>query len=186
MQKFCKQWLIVTFILICSQQVWSQPIDESCGLNEKARKLAALIISNPDQQRSVLTCNAKLAEIAANKAKEMALLGRVTHVGKQSANQRLIDSGYPLADIYPHVMSNQVEAIAGGLSTAEEVLADFLASDSHHMHLLGKHEFYMMQNEIGVGFHYDWKTPHVEYWVVYIAHQNPTANKNVKIAPSKD
>ncbi len=179
--------LIVIVILNLLMQLPVLAEDFSnCGLTPQAQKLAKLIIENPEQQRIELKCNPLLAKVAQDKAKEMSELGRVTHIGHSSANQRLIDAGYPLAEIYPRVMSNQVEAISGGLSTAEEAFKGFFNSEDHHMHLMAKHEFYMLQNEIGVGFHYEWSSPHVEYWVVYIAHQEPKVVKNVEVAPSKD
>ncbi len=159
---------------------------QQCGLTAEAQKLAQLIIESPEQQRTELKCNPLLAKVAQDKAKEMAELGRVTHIGRNSANQRLIDAGYPLAKLYPRVVANQVEAISGGQSTPVEAYQAFFHSEGHHMHLMGKHEFYALQNEIGVGFHYEWSSPHVEYWVVYIAHQEPKVVKNVEVAPSKD
>lgn len=35
--------------------------------------------------------------------------------------------------------------------------------------MLGEHDFYLEQDEIGVGFVSKWESPHVEYWAVYIA-----------------
>jgi hypothetical protein len=157
----------------------------ACGLHPKAIKLAQLIIRDPKQKRAKLSCNPVLAKVADEKAREMAELKRVTHIGKRGANIRLRDAGYQLAKIYPGMMSNNVEAIAGGISSPEDVWTAFKESNEHRMHVLAEHEFYLLQDEIGVGYFYDWHTPHVDYWVIYIAHQKPTLLA-VEIAPSKD
>ncbi|TQV70991.1 CAP domain-containing protein [Aliikangiella marina] len=157
-----------------------------CGNNENARQLAKLIILDPRQPRQKLSCNSLLTEIADKKAKEMAELGRVTHVGRSSANKRLIDAGYPLSKIYPRLFENNVEAIAGGISDANEMWEQFKLSETHRTHLLAEHEFYLLQDEIGVGFFKDRRSPHVEYWVVYLAHQGESKAYRGKVAKSKD
>jgi hypothetical protein len=156
-----------------------------CALHPKAVKLAELIMRDSEQKRVKLTCHPILAKVAAEKAKEMAELQRVTHIGKRGANIRLRDAGYQLAQIYPGMMSNNVEAIAGGIPSPEKMWEEFKGSKGHRVHLLAEHEFYLLQDEIGVGYFYDWHTPHVDYWVVYVAHQKPSLIK-VEVAPSKD
>jgi uncharacterized protein YkwD len=157
-----------------------------CGLNKQSRQLAKLIITDPNQQRTQLSCNPLLAKIANLKAKEMAKLEHVSHIGRKAANRRLIDSGYALSRIYPRMFENNVEAVAGGIKDAKSMWRSFKQSDGHRTHLLAEHEFYLLQNEIGVGFFKDKKTAHVEYWVVYIAHQNELKTYQGEIAKSKD
>jgi uncharacterized protein YkwD len=143
-----------------------------CGLHPKAKQLALLIINDSQQKRSRLSCNLILAQVAAQKAQEMAEKGTVTHyAGNVGANKRLIDAGYPLPDSYPTLYHNQVEAVAGGFSSADEVWQELKDSDGHRAHMLGEHSFYLEQDEIGVAFYRKWHSPHVEYWVVYIATQ---------------
>ncbi len=143
-----------------------------CGLNEAAQQLALLIIQDPLQQRTQLSCHPLLAKAAAEKAKAMAQKGIVNHyVGGLGANQRLRMIGYQLPPFYSGAIGNQVEAVAGGYSTAEEVWAAFKASNGHRSHLLGELPFYRQQLHIGVGFHYKWSSPHVEYWAVYITRE---------------
>jgi len=159
---------------------------QDCGSNINSRILARMIIKDKDQKRVQLKCNLLLSKIANDKAKEMATLKRVAHVGRNPANKRLVEAGYPLAEIYPLSFENNVEAIAGGISDPQVMWQEFKESDVHKMHLLGEHEFYLLQNEIGVGFYYDTNTPHVEYWVIYIAHQIQFQNYEGTIAKSKD
>ena len=157
--------------------------DKACGLNEKSRILARLIINDPKQNRTKLKCSYLLSKIAAEKAKEMSKTTRVKH---RAPNKRLIDKGYPLSSVYPRLFENNVEAVAGGMSDPEEVWIGFKGSDAHRTHLLAEHEFYMLQDEIGVGFVSDPKTPHVEYWAVYVAHRKEEKQYKGEIAKSKD
>ena len=133
-----------------------------------------------------MVCHPGLAGIADSKAKEMASLQKVTHLGKSSANRRLKDSGYPLSKIYPNLLENNVEAIAGGISKAEDVWQAFKNSEAHRMHLLGEHDIYLLQNEIGVGYFEDPFSAHVEYWVIYVAHRDGDTAYAGVIARSKD
>jgi uncharacterized protein YkwD len=155
-------------------------------MNEQSRTLAALIITDPKQQRNRLVCSPALARIAADKAREMAGRGIVSHVGNSHANKRLILAGYPLSRIYPRLFENNVEAIAGGVPTAPSMWQEFKGSQAHRNHLLAEHEFYRLQDEIGVGFFYDEDSPHLEYWVVYLAHQMEPGPYKGEIAKSKD
>jgi len=159
---------------------------ESCGLNQQAQRLAELIINDPLQQRPILACNPLLAKVADAKAREMAEQGRVSHIGRSAANKRLIDAGYNLHKRYPRLFENNVEAIAGGIRSVDEVWQGFKESEGHRSHLLAEDDFYRVQNEIGVGFYRDPKTPHVYYWVVYIAHQIEFMPYRGQVAVSKD
>ncbi len=164
--------VVVAIALLLSSLVHAAPAEpeiySDCGLNEQAQKLAMLIITDPLQQRATVHCNALLSKVAAEKAREMANNGLVVHNLGGSPNQRLRDAGYALPAYYGNVMSNQVEAIAGGYSSAEDVWYAFKHSHSHRQHLLGEHPFYQEQDELGVAFLKDKSTPHVEYWVVYL------------------
>ncbi|WP_223669103.1 CAP domain-containing protein [Kangiella shandongensis] len=143
---------------------------EECGLNEQARELAKLVVQDQDQLRSELHCHNLLTKIAQAKAEEMANSGKVTHYGEGGTpDQRLIDAGYSLYVPTGAVGLNHVEAVQGGYSRASEVLDNFKNSYHHRVHLFGEHDFFLQQNDIGVGYAYNWNSPHVDYWVVYIA-----------------
>lgn len=142
----------------------------SCGQNSKAQELARMIITDKDQKRPSLECNALLSEIAANKAREMAKEGKVSHDGPGGTpDHRLTQAGYPLSLPSSIVGTNHVESIMGGAASAEEALDHFRSSYAHRIHLFGEHPFYLEQYEIGVGYAEEWFSPHVNYWVVYIA-----------------
>ncbi|WP_333608931.1 CAP domain-containing protein [Arsukibacterium sp.] len=143
-----------------------------CGQNEAAQQLALLIMQDADQQRATLLCHPLLAQAAADKAKAMAQAGIVNHyIGGLGANQRLRMLGYNLPAFYSGTIGNQVEAVAGGYSTAEEAWDAFKHSPTHRSHLLAELPFYQQQIHIGVGFYYKWSSPHVEYWAIYIARE---------------
>lgn len=148
-----------------------------CGESAPATRLALLIASDPGQRRPELRCSPVLSRIASERARELAEEGRISHFTNGLApNLRLRQSGYPLPRQYPHGGANQVEAIAGGFAGPEEAWAAFKRSDRHRSHLLGEHEFFKSQDEIGVGFHRLRESPHVEYWVVFVATRADTAH----------
>jgi len=160
-----------TLLLVLSFQLAAKESSyESCGLNEKARELARLIITHKDQKRPLLQCNALLAEAADKKAREMAKEGKVSHDGPGGTpDKRLLNAGYPLSLPVAVIGNNHVESIMGGTPHAEAVLDYFANSYSHRIHIFGEHPFYMEQFEIGVGHAEEWYSPHIDYWVVYIA-----------------
>jgi len=142
---------------------------DKCGNNAQAIALAKLIKMDKEQKRTSIRCNTILSEAAEDKAKKMSEFGLVAHNLGGSPNSRLEEANYQLPDYYgDDFNSNQVEAIAGGYSNAAEVWDAFKKSTGHRTHLLGDIDFYKEQDEIGVAFIKKWKSPHVEYWVVYL------------------
>lgn len=178
-----KSLLLLPIILLSLNLQSENQNDNSCGFNQEARKLAQLIINDPEQTRSKLTCSPLLSAIAAKKVKQMTKIKRVRH---RMSNRLLIDAGYPLSKIYPRALENNVEALAGGVSSPEEMWIQFKESSGHRMHLLAEHDFYRLQDEIGVGFISDPKTPHVQYWAVYVAHRAEEKKYDGEIAKSKN
>jgi uncharacterized protein YkwD len=151
--------------------------DESCGLDPVAQRLAQMIRTHPLQARVRMRCSALLAQVAAQRAAEMARRGQVSHhYGVISPNKRLRKAGYRLPSSYPRMFDNQVEALAGGYATAEHALQAFLDSPAHRTHLLAEHPFYAEQDEIGVGFARNPDSNHVYYWVVYVARRAEDGN----------
>ena len=139
-----------------------------CGNSEQAQALSLLIAKDTKQQRKVLTCNPTLVELAEEKAKDMAQRGLVSHFLGGSPNTRIRNAGLTLPEYYGDAMSNQVEALAGGYKTADDVWYALKTSTSHRQHLLGELPFYQEQDQIGIAFFKDYSTPHVEYWAIYL------------------
>lgn len=147
-----------------------------CGNSEQSRALATLIVNDEKQGRSKIRCNATLVAVAQAKVKDMAERGLVSHFLGGSPNSRLREAGLTLPSYYGDAMSNQVEALAGGYRTAEKVWRALKTSHTHKQHLLAEIPFYAEQDEIGVAFHKDIRTPHVEYWAIYVTKLSGEAN----------
>jgi hypothetical protein len=161
----------IMYLIVCYSPLVIQASEFSaCGNNEKATQLSQLIINDPEQQRENIRCNKLLTRVAESKAKKMAEYGIVAHNLGGSPNDNLESAGYKLPKHYGReINSNQVEALAGGYSDEIAVWQAFKDSTVHRTHLLGEHEFYIEQDEIGVAFISEWSSPHVEYWVIYLA-----------------
>ncbi|GAA4365543.1 CAP domain-containing protein [Kangiella marina] len=186
---FCSSHSFAESVL-AEQETYSELEEASynlCGNSERTRLLAQLIVEDSDQLRESLQCNEQLASIAQSKAEEMASQGKVSHYGIEGGpDRRLMASGYRLYLPDDAIEGNHVEAVQGGYSSAYDVLDNFKNSYQHRVHLFGEHAFFLQQDEIGVGYASNWDTPHVDYWVVYIASQkHPDADKNVKPASSE-
>jgi len=147
-----------------------------CGLDKKSIALAQLIIEDAKQLRSELICNKALSKAAHEKAKTMAKFNLISHtIDHVTANEFLKNNLIDLPANY-HYFGNQVEAIQGGMETAQEAFDYFMSSRSHKEHVLGELEFYKNQKHIGVGFYRDLDTQYEYFWVVYItglAKDNP-------------
>jgi uncharacterized protein YkwD len=182
-----KIYFIIPFIVFTNFSVANDTDD--CGNNEQARALAKLIKTDKNQKRNNIRCNIILTKAAVDKAKKMSEFGLVLHNLGGSPNSRLRAANYELPDYYgTDFNSNQVEAISGGYSDADEVWDAFKRSDSHRIHLLGEHEFYVEQDEIGIAFIKNLSSPHVEYWAVYLtkgAKDNKSTSNHFNEIPNK-
>ncbi len=157
---------LATFVSLISSVCFDN--DTTCGNTEQAKALSLLIANDQLQQRQVLICNTTLVALAEKKAKDMAERGLVSHFLGGSPNTRIRDAGLHLPEYYGDAMSNQVEALAGGYITADDVWYALKTSTSHRQHLLAELLFYQEQDQIGIGFYKDYSTPHVEYWAIYL------------------
>lgn len=143
--------------------------ESSCGNNAIAAELIDLIKNHKNQQRGVLSCNKSLNKIANIKAGIIIESKDVWHnAGHMTPNQLLRHHEFRLPKTYP-IFGNQVEALAGGEHSAEEVFDDFLNSEPHRNLLLGEDDFFKSQDQIGAAFIKDLSTDHQYYWVVIIA-----------------
>ncbi|WP_440876775.1 CAP domain-containing protein [Thalassotalea sp. PLHSN55] len=180
--------IIVTLAGLLSFNVVSSELN-ACGNNEQAQTLYKLISADSEQKRKSIRCNKTLMIAAEAKAKKMADYGLVLHNLGGSPNSHLENSGYKLPKHYGRdFTSNQVEAIAGGYSTAAKVWNAFKRSRDHRTHLLGEHEFYIEQDEIGIAFIKERGSSHIEYWVVYLSQgyeKDQNYSSNVNNIPNK-
>ncbi|NMH61178.1 CAP domain-containing protein [Alteromonas sp. MYP5] len=156
-----------------------------CGSNEQAQELVRLILNDEHQRRSSMQCSSVLIEVAEDKVEIMANHGLVMHNLGGSPNQRLRNAGFELPKYYGTFMANQVEAVAGGYSSAEKVWRAFKQSEHHRKHLLGEHPVYLKQDKIGVAFIRKNDSPHVEYWAVYLTEGSGDDNEQFDDVPNK-
>lgn len=144
--------------------------DYGCALSEPERRLASLLTGS-QQKRPILTCKPRLHEFARLRARDMARRGYLAHLtpDRKGPNQLLRSAGYPLPPTYRGGLSNNVESIAGGIQSPEDVWRALTGSSSHRAHLLGEDPTYLDQDEFGIAYQRDLHAPHVDYWVVVIA-----------------
>ena len=164
--------LLNVFILMLSTPLLGNESADnlaSCGNSPEARELIRLIKNHPGQQRQSLKCHPLLNDIAQLKAHLIIDSEDVWHhAGRMSPNQLLRHHGFKLPRTYP-LFGNQVEALAGGMASVDEVLTDFINSEPHRMLLLGEDPFFAAQDQMGVAYVHQADAPHEHYWVVIIA-----------------
>ncbi len=170
----------IIFLSLNSNLILAKNLNLDCGNNPQARALAKLIMEDPTQLRSHLSCDSRLTQAAIVKVNEMAESGWVMHIG---ANGRVRDTEFPLPDYYGIGMANQVEALAAGQPSADTVWSSFKKSESHANHLLGKLRFYHEQNKFGVAFLNDDTSKHGQYWAIYMAKESLINQKNIDLGP---
>ena len=188
MKRYLPIYLLLAALNVQSKEISSNSKQYGdCGLNNKSKQLAQLVIEADSQQRITLTCNKQLAQAAYQKAKEMAEAQKVSHyINYISPNELLAKAGIELPFSYNKV-GNQVEAVSGGMRTSQESFDYFMTSENHKMHLLGENDFYKKQDKIGVGHYVDKSKKHVDYWVVYITslrEQGDTFNSVLRFKPT--
>ncbi len=154
--------------------------DKACGNNPQAAELVELIRQHPQQSRKEIDCSSKLSQIAEYKATLLSENNIIMHnIGYQTPNQLLRNKGYLLSNGYP-ILGNQVEALAAGEKDAKSTLNQLLNSETHRRLLLGEAPFYKPQNEIGVAYLRQSKSPYDYYWVIYIADTNNRPKPDVE------
>ncbi len=157
-----------------------------CDLSPEESSLARRLTQSELQQRHQLICNPRLVAFARARARDFAERGYFSHVtpDRVGPNDLLRASGYGLPDYYSRGLSNNVEAIAGGLIGPEAVWEALLASDAHRVHLLGELPFYRDQDEFGVAYYHDPDTPHSHYWVVVVARPRKEGDPRMICTPA--
>lgn len=86
------------------------------------------------------------------------------------ANYLVSQAGYLLTKSYgKSKSSNNIETIASGNKTPEDVWAAWMGSSAHKRHLLGLTKSYAEQTDYGIGYAYVPESQWKHYWVVIIA-----------------
>lgn len=170
-----KHVFLIYCLMFCLTAYSQAPEHEHCGNNEQAQQLVALIKQHQQQQRQQLHCHPLLNEIARIKAGLLIENQDIWHnAGHLTPNQLLRHHGFKLPSNYP-VFGNQVEALAGGKTSASDTFHGFLHSEPHRKLLLGETDFFAQQDQIGVAYIKDLSTDHQHHWVVIIADEKAPA-----------
>jgi uncharacterized protein YkwD len=143
-----------------------------CDLNPQEQKIAQFMIDHPQQERPSLTCHPILAQVARERARDMAERHYFSHVNPDGygPNYLVEQAGYDLPDYYNSALdANNIESIAGGYPTAEAAWQGWMDSDPHRTHLLGLLPFFAEQIDYGIGYIYDPASDYRHYWVVITA-----------------
>ncbi|HRV94874.1 MAG TPA: CAP domain-containing protein [Anaerolineae bacterium] len=152
-------------------------LNPPCLTAAEEAQLAQLLGQDPQQQRPSLTCNYILAQVARDRAADMAERKYFSHVNPDGygPNYLVEQAGYVLPDYYgDDPKANYIESIAAGNSTATATWQQqWMNSPSHREHLLGLNDFYKNQIEYGIGYAYDPDSPYKYYWVVITAQPGP-------------
>lgn len=144
--------------------------------NDQELKIAQLMQSAPEQRRAKLRYNPVLAEVARKRAEDMAQRAYVAHVNPdgKGPNYLVRQAGYILPDFYPYTLdANNIESIAAGQPTVEQVWATWLNSAPHRAHILATDPFYAAQIDYGIGYAYNPDSTYVHYWVIITAQPGP-------------
>ena len=152
------------------------PAASGCQLTAEEQQVLNLLKEHPEQARRTITCHPLLETVASARAQDMAERDYFDHVNPDGygPNYLVNAAGYPLPGYYPlQENSNSIESIAGGYSSADEMWEGLLNSPAHRMHVLGQHQFYAEQVEVGIGHVYVSDSDFGHYWVIISAKPGP-------------
>ncbi len=147
-----------------------------CLANAQAEEIAQKMKDDSEQQRTSLTCNTILAQVAQARAEDMAQRNYFSHTTPEGygPNYLVRQQGYVLPSYYgTENNANNIESIAAGHSTASQTWAQWMESQPHREHLLGLNSFYADQVEYGIGYVYNPNSQYRHYWVVITAKPGP-------------
>ena len=142
------------------------------ALSPEEAAVEVLLRNYPGQQHPVLNLNSILTEQARRKAQDMADRNYFGHTDPEGfgPNHWVMAAGYALPTYYDtSAGANNIESIAAGQSTADEVWQAWMNSSGHRTHLLGEIDFYREQIDYGIGHVYKENSTYRNYWVILIS-----------------
>jgi len=132
--------------------------------------------------RQPLALNLQLAAAGKFKSDEMATLDYFAHtsVTGETPNALVRRFGYDLPELVAAegttyllpATGNQVESIAGGLTTPAAALQGLIESTGHRNHLLGVTAHNQVAKEVGIGYRFRDQAYYKHYWTVLITPSN--------------
>lgn len=158
-------------------------LSDACLFGPPAAAIETFLLTDSQQQHANLRCNPTLAQVAQERAEDMANRGYFNHVTPEGfgPNYLVEAAGYVLPDFYDSSPSaNNIESISAGRATAETTWAAWIDNPGYADHLLGRNDFFALQDEYGIGYAFNPSSPFQHYWVVIIAQQAGATNR---IAP---
>ncbi len=158
--------------------VWdfSTAENPSCSLNAQEQQIADKMIQDPEQARPTLTCHPTLAQVARERANDMAQRGYCSSTDPDGfgANYWVREAGYLLPSNYGTAPdANNVMVTACGYTTADAVWQNWMDSTAAREFLLGLKPAYTEQIEYGIGYVFDSGSTYRHYWVVITAEPGP-------------
>lgn len=147
-------------------------MSNSIAETQQSKELKARIATHPEQKRSILIYDPKLAKVANDKAKDFAERGYFSHVTPEGfgPNYLVTQAGFILPAYYDdRIDANNIESIVNGTSTPEQTFLVLMNSPEHRVHILGEHNFYQKQTYYGIGYYEDSTTKQRYYWVILTA-----------------
>lgn len=151
-------------------------IKSICLSRAQEQEVANLLLNDPGQQRSVLICHPLLAQVARQRAEDMAQRDYFDHTNPEGygPNYLVQQAGYMLPSYYSTALdANNIEAIAAGYSTAAATWQQWMNSTPHRTQLLGLNSFFAEQTEYGIGYAYNPNSQYRYYWVIITAKPGP-------------
>ena len=138
----------------------------------REQELAEILTHDRGQQRAHLTWNPVLAQVARQRARDMAVRGYFAHVTPEGigTNTLVERAGYHLPSTYDHSLAgNNIESAAEGYASAAAAWRHWMGSPHHRAHLLGLAPEFRTQTEFGIGYVLRPGSKFGSYWVVLIA-----------------
>ena len=131
--------------------------------------------------RPPLAINTQLFTSAQVHADDMAQNNYFAHqspITNAWPNKLARDAGYPLPGGWAND-ANFIESIGAGHRGAAELLKEFIqdigiADAGHRVHLMGIGDFHSDNNEIGVGYAFNFVSQYRDYWAVHATYSNPS------------
>jgi uncharacterized protein YkwD len=152
-------------------QILFQPI-AAYELNTAESALEQFLLTYPGQQRPTLLIDITLAQVARQHAEDMANRDYCSHTTPDGygPNYLVRAAGYPLpAEYSQSERGNNIESIACGQDSAQQVWNQLINSGAHRRHLLGQSDMYRQQIDYGIGFAYRQGATYEYYWVIITA-----------------
>jgi uncharacterized protein YkwD len=140
--------------------------------NPAEEQFAALLVSAARQQHPILRWNATLARVAHDRATDMGIRNFFGHTDPDGfgPNYHVRQAGYQLPDNYATANdANNIESIAAGYASVDEVFTALTQSAVHRTHLFGEIPFYQEQIDYGIGYVHLPNSAMKHYWVIVIA-----------------